>query len=268
MVYNSLTKLPLGLIILRLWKRNPVGSRRLALPILWPLCFSQRLGSYRLEVGANQFSFPSAFLGAVKDDGAFLDLYHGELIEVKEVGAAITANIPLDPLGVEAPLWKLVGRLAWRRLQHFFSILSLLIALGFAIWGPSIVTVGLLGAQIVFYALFLRLAIPRKPKSWGIIYDEKTHKPLARTVARIFDKQYNKLLETQVTDKTGRYSFLVGRNQYYVSYEKNGYEKKQSETIDLQKSSEPVASVGVDANLKPSGGDNDLAVDNQIKKDV
>ena len=129
--------------------------------------------------------------------------------------------------------------------------------------------------------MLLRLAVPQKPKSWGIIYDEKTHKPLARTAARIFDQQYNKLLETQVTDKTGRYSFLVGRNKYYVSYEKDGYEKKQSETIDLQNNSEPVASVGVDASLKPTNnnakilmnvyptkgmsGDSE-AVDNQIKK--
>ncbi|MBI4426967.1 MAG: fibronectin type III domain-containing protein [Candidatus Magasanikbacteria bacterium] len=266
-VYNSLTKLPLDLVIVRLV--DAVSGKIIQTRVTdshGRYVFFPPTGSYRLETGVNQFKFPSAFLGAVKDDGAFLDLYHGEPVEVKEAGIAITANIPLDPLGSEPPLWKLVGRLAWRRLQHFFSILSLLLALVFAVWVPSALTIGLLTAQAVFYAIFLRLAIPQKPKSWGIIYDEKTRKPLARTVARIFDQQYNKLLETQVTDKTGRYSFLVGRNKYYVSYEKDGYEKKQSETIDLQNSSEPVASVGVDANLAKDNTTVDKVDENRLKK--
>ena len=261
-VYNSLTKLPLDLVIVRLVNVNSgkVVQTRVT-DSHGRYVFFPAIGSYRLETGANRFKFPSAFLGAIKDDGAFLDLYHGEPIEVKEVGAVITANIPLDPSGAELSVRRLIWRLVLRRLQHAFSILSLILALVFVIWVPSTLTAGLLVAQVVFYGLFLRLAVPRKPKGWGIIYDEKTRLPLARAVARIFDKQYNKLLETQVTDKTGRYSFLVGRNKYYVSYEKDGYEKKQSEMIDLQNSSEPVASVGVDADLKPAGDNANIQID-------
>lgn len=252
-IYNSLTKLPLGLVIVRLIS---VNSGRIVQTRVTDshgrYVFFPAVGSYRLEINANQFQFPSRLLGDLKQDGVFLDLYHGEPVEVKETGVALTANIPLDPSGAELPVRRVVWHLALRRLQHAFSILSLALALIFVIWLPSVLTAGLLAAQIVFYALFLRLAIPPKPKGWGIIYDEKTRLPLARAVARIFDKQFNKLLETQVTDKTGRYSFLVGRNKYYVTYEKDGYEKKQSETIDLQNNSEPVASVSVDTDLKPA----------------
>jgi len=46
---------------------------------------------------------------------------------------------------------------------------------------------------------------------------------------RVFDKQYNKLLETQVTDSKGRYSFLVSGDNYYVTAEKSGYKKYQYE---------------------------------------
>ncbi|MBI5221887.1 MAG: hypothetical protein HY980_00080 [Candidatus Magasanikbacteria bacterium] len=267
-IYNSLTKLPLGLVIVRLvdLRSNRIVQTRVT-DSNGRYIFFPALGSYRLEINANQFQFPSRLLVDLKQDGVFLDLYHGEPIEVKEVGAALTANIPLDPSGAELPVRRLVWHLALRRLQHAFSIFSLILALVFVVWVPSILTAGLLAAQVVFYGLFLRLAIPRKPKGWGIIYDEKTRLPLARAVARIFDKQYNKLLETQITDKTGRYSFLVGRNKYYVSYEKDGYEKKQSEVIDLADNREPVASVGIDTNLKPADN-NDATVDNQIKKTV
>ena len=74
--------------------------------------------------------------------------------------------------------------------------------------------------------------------------------PLANTIARIFDKKFNKLLETQVTDKTGKYAFLVGKNEYYVVFERPGYEKQTSNTIDLTKTMEPVSVVGFDVELE------------------
>ena len=77
-----------------------------------------------------------------------------------------------------------------------------------------------LAVNVVMYALFRRMAVARKPKNWGIVYDEKSKKPLQNVVARIFDAKYNKLLETQVTDVRGRYAFLVGQNTYYVTFEK------------------------------------------------
>ncbi|HBV57945.1 MAG TPA: hypothetical protein DEB73_01620 [Candidatus Magasanikbacteria bacterium] len=271
-IYNSLTKLPLGLMTVRLidvvsgrivQSRVTDGEGRYA--------FFPAVGSYKLEISTDQFDFPSQFFGGLHEDGQFVDLYHGEIIEVKEKGATITANIPLDPVGAERPVGHLIWQLAWRHVQNILSIVSILVAVGFAVWVPGIITGGLLAVQIAFYALFRHLAIPPKLKNWGIIYDEYTRSPLTQAIARIFDKQYNKLLETQITDKSGRYAFLVGRNEYYVTYEKGGYEKKQSMSIDLKNSSEPVASVGVDTGLKPTGlelessGDkNDITRENNL----
>ncbi|MBI5023164.1 MAG: hypothetical protein HZC05_03335, partial [Candidatus Magasanikbacteria bacterium] len=261
-IYNSLTKLPVGLMTVRLidavsgrivQSRVTDGEGRYA--------FFPAVGTYKLEISADQFDFPSRFFGGLLEDGQFVDLYHGEIIEVKEKGATITANIPLDPAGAERPVGHLIWQLAWRRIQNVLSVISLIVAVGFAVWVPGIITGGLLAVQMAFYALFRHLAIPPKPKNWGIIYDEHTRLPLVQAIARIFDRQYNKLLETQVTDKSGRYAFLVGRNEYYVTYEKNGYEKKQSVLIDLKNSSEPVASVGVDTGLKPAGLELELSGD-------
>ena len=251
-VYNSLTKIPLGLMTVRLidatsgriaQSRVTDGEGRYA--------FFPAVGSYKLEVSVAQFDFPSQFFSGLREDGQFVDLYHGEVIEVKEKGATITANIPLDPAGAERPIGHLIWQLTWRRLQNVLSIISILVAVGFVIWVPGIITGGLLAVQVVFYALFKHLTTPPQPKSWGIIYDERNSLPLTQAIARIFDKQYNKLLETQVTDKSGRYAFLVGRNEYYVTYEKNGYEKKQSAIIDLKDNPELAASVGIDTGLKP-----------------
>lgn len=73
-----------------------------------------------------------------------------------------------------------------------------------------------------------------------MVYDAASRQTLGQTVVRIFDKRFNKLLETQVTDKDGRYAFFTGPNVYTVTAEKPGYEKFQSKDIDLTKGDERV----------------------------
>ena len=63
---------------------------------------------------------------------------------------------------------------------------------------------------------------------------------------RVFDRKYNKLLETQVTDRDGKYAFFAGKNIYYVTADLPGYERFVSPEIDLRKEAlgvirEPVA---------------------------
>ena len=102
--------------------------------------------------------------------------------------------------------------------------------------------------QVGMFFLFRRLAIPPKPKNWGIVYDGTSRKPLSKAVVRVFDKKYNKLLETQVTDRDGKYAFFAGKNIYYVTADVPGYDRFVSGDIDLRKESlgvirEPLALV-------------------------
>jgi hypothetical protein len=83
------------------------------------------------------------------------------------------------------------------------------------------------------FLLFRRLAVPPKPKGWGIVYDAQTQKPLARTVARLFNTQYNKLVATQVTDDRGRYYFLAGDSNYQIRFERKEYLPTTTEPINL-----------------------------------
>ncbi len=259
MIYNSLTKLPLDLVTVRLVEAatGRVAQSRVT-DKAGRYAFFAPVGFYRLEVSHHQFNFPTQFFGALKEDDIYLDLYHGETIEVKERNTLVTANIPLDPLGAERPIGRLIWQLIWRRFQHTFSLISLALALLILFWLPGPLTVGLFIFQIIFYVLFRRLAIPPKRKGWGVIADEEKKRPLKRAIARIFDRQYNKLLETQLSDAHGRYGFLVGRNEYFLTYEKNGYHKKQSESVDLRQHPEPVASVGIDVGLKEINGDKEI----------
>jgi hypothetical protein len=61
-------------------------------------------------------------------------------------------------------------------------------------------------------------------------------------VVRIFDKRFHKLLETQITDKDGKYAFFAGPNVYMLMADKAGYEAYHSPDLDLTQAKNPVIS--------------------------
>ena len=250
-VYDSLRKVPVDLAIVRLLDAQ---SKRVVKSQVTDkegrYLFIAKPGTYLIDVRKEGFVFPTSHLSAQKRDGEYLDLYHGEVIDVREADAAVAANIPVDPAGeaVKTPAklkWERLGR----RLMHGVSILGLIVAIVIAAVDPSAWTISVAVVQIVVFLLFVRLAIPSRPKSWGIVYDHRTRRPLTNAIVRIFDPKYNKLLETQVTDSRGRYAFLVGPSQYYTTYEKNGYTKVEVRPID-RTDTKDASYVSVDIGLK------------------
>ncbi len=234
-VYNALSKIPLDLAIVRLINQNTgrVVQTRVTDKEGRYLLMSMP-GLYRIEVNKPNFIFPTVYLKNFKEDDAYTDLYHGEPIEVREKGAVIAANIPLDPIEARPSRSRLVWQQIFKGAQYGLAIAGIVLAGVSVIISPKWQTYLVLAGQIAFFLLFLRLARPPKPKGWGIVYDKKSGKPLAQTVVRIFETQFNKLLGSQLSDSKGRYAFLTGRNIYYVTAEKEGYETGKTSEIDLR----------------------------------
>lgn len=95
----------------------------------------------------------------------------------------------------------------------------------------------LLGLVVVNVLLFIAInAIrPRIKKDWGIVADKNNRKPLPLTVVRIFESSFDKLIDQQVTNTRGQYGFLVGGRKFYLTYNKKGYQEKESPVLDFQK---------------------------------
>ena len=166
-------------------------------------------------------------------------MYHGEVIKVLEP-TLITPNIPVDPVEKTETPKEIIHKKRLRQAQAVLSAGSLVITAGALIIAPSLRMTILGVIQVLTYLVFRRLAIPAKPKSWGIVTDEKTGKRLGRTVVRIFDTRFNKLLETQITDGKGKYAFFAGKNSYYLLADKEGYERYTSAAIDTVKTGDGV----------------------------
>ena len=258
-VYHAISRTPVDLAVVRLFliedKANPSQGRLVKSRVTdkqGRFFFLVQPGTYRLTVTKAGFRFPSEYLNGVKDDGIFLDVYHGEFIEVTEKDAVITPNIPLDPAQVteiEKPkrvVWQ--GRL--RLLQHFIAVSGVIVSVAVVIIRPTVLAAMMVFVQILVYLLARRLAKPRKPKSWGIVYDTETKRPIANVVARIFEPRYNKLLDTQMTDSKGRYAFMLGPSEYFAVFEKEGYKSTQVRPIDLR-NEEGSQDFAVDVEMYP-----------------
>ena len=248
-VYDTVTRRPVDLAVVRLVDittnkvvRSRVTDRE------GRYVFFVDPGQYRIEVSKQKMIFPSNALRGEREDGPFLDLYHGEPVTVSENNTAIAANIPIDPVGVEKTPGRIKREKTVRFLQQFLAAVSILAGLIAVIISPTLLTIGLLVLQFALFFLFKRLGTPPSPKSWGIVYDARSQKPVGSTVARLFTKKYNKLAATELTDGRGRYSFLVGPNDYYVTFSKQGYEQAKSKDIAVDNSSR----IAVQENVKMS----------------
>jgi cysteine-rich repeat protein len=235
-VYNSVTKLPVDLAMVRLIDAvtNRIVQSRVT-DAQGRYLFIVKPGSYILEITKPGLVYPSVLLAGVKADGSIPDLYHGEKIEVTGEDTLVTPNIPVDPVDAKV---KSVKRIAWEKFarvfQHVISIIGIVATL-IALYISSVWYVWVfLGIHLVLYAMFLRFIIPKKPKGWGIVYDKEEKKPLGKVIARLFNKDYDKLISSQTTDSKGRYAFLVGPSNYYVTFEKTGYKQGKSRDIVIK----------------------------------
>jgi hypothetical protein len=240
-VYNCLDKLPIDLAVVRLIdaKTHKVIQSRVT-DKQGRYLFVVEPGEYQLEVVKSGYVFPSKLMAEVRADGRLADIYHGEHVAVTQEEINITPNVPLDPIGEAKTIKRIVREKRLRVFQHIVSFSGIMLTAVSLYISPTWYIGAFLAVHIGLYTLFIRQLKPKTPKGWGIVYDKDEKKPIGKTVARLFSKEFNRLVSSQLTDKNGRYAFLVGPSDYYVLYEKEGYKQMKSRDIDMKEVKEPL----------------------------
>ncbi len=72
-------------------------------------------------------------------------------------------------------------------------------------------------------------------RPFGSVASKLNGTPLSLAVIRMFDKKRNILVGTHVSDKDGRFSFLLSPGTYYYTVTKTGFESYASESIMFSK---------------------------------
>jgi hypothetical protein len=249
MVYNAITKMPIDLAVVRLVDvvQNRVVQSKVT-DRAGRYQFFAEPGKYKIEITKNDYNFPPTYLQGKVEDGNIADLYLGSEIIIEKAGP-ISFNIPLDPIGVEKTTKQVLKEAAKKHLAELLSIAGVLVTGISFVVTPTPLVGAFLVAHVGSFFLFRRLSIGKRPTGWGFVLDASDREPLERAVIRIFDTQYSKLLETQVTDNKGRYGFLVGKNKYYVMAEHVGHKKFVSDPIEIKNEKEG-GIVGIDIKLQ------------------
>lgn len=256
-VYNSLTKQPVDLAIVRLYDKENgklLGTKVTNLEGRY-LFIAEMGKEYYLEVTKPGYIFPSKFLAEVKKDRDYDNLYYGkpfQMGEKKETGF-ISYNIPLDPqpglvknaeftkpykseinnlqnfqkfgdLEKKKELRRIIWSSRFRAFNRFVAYLGPVLALASFILTPRLLTYVFLMLHVALLLLFRRLAVGGKIKPWGRVFDVKNLKSLPKAAVRLFDTKQGRLLSVFVTKADGRYGFLIGEGEEYsLISEKEGY---------------------------------------------
>jgi len=234
-VYNAYTKQPIELATIRVLEADSGHILRSQVTDMHGRYFMLLdPGHYRVEVDKPGFADSSQILRGKEEDSVYLNLYHaGDTIDFAEDQSVLDVNIPLDPITEDKASALIVKDYVKQSIHKGVSLVGLGISMVSFVISPTLQIAGLVLVHISLYGIFFTLARRRRRDGVGIIRDATNKDTLKHVVVRIFDAAYNKLVDTAVTDRKGYYATLVGPSTYYVTYEKPGYERKRSDTIDL-----------------------------------
>ena len=257
-IYNSLNKQPISLAVVRLYQLLLNGQKRLIATKVTGsdgryFFLVQPNAKYSLEVTAANFVFPTKHLLDKGKDEVYDRLYQGKEIQfTAEEKPLINFNIPLDSQSnkvylassSKATKSKVNNLFDYLKLSHqklikenkvllrafnrqrvasLISFLGPAFALLCLLISPGLLTGGIFIVHLIFLFVFKTLSKRMVAKPWGEVYAQENKRPLQRAIVRLFDKQYGKLLLTQITSGDGRYGFLIGDAQYVLTCEKENY---------------------------------------------
>lgn len=258
-VYDSLTKLPIDLALVRLYDQSTskLVETRVTNRKGQYLFIVEKGRKYFIKVKKENYVFPSQKMNFAPGDGLYENNYYGNVISFTEndpEAGKISRNIPMDleegksygadsdvktlPTKVKniddynrmseaeklADSQRIKRHLLFKKINRFIAYIGPLYALVSFFINPSLLTFVFLMIHALLLLIFIRLAKTNRLQSWGRSYELKSSKGIANSVVRLFDQKYGKLLLTTLSKSDGRYGFLTGPNNYLLSAYKNNYE--------------------------------------------
>ncbi|OGY24635.1 MAG: hypothetical protein A2Y57_00740 [Candidatus Woykebacteria bacterium RBG_13_40_7b] len=130
---------------------------------------------------------------------------------------------------------KVLGGVVFQKAQDFFdknaskvntAVITTTTAL---LLTPALINIAIgLGnmiPQLLYWLtqLLQLLGIRKRRRPWGIVFNSQSGQPIRLAVVRIYDKEYNRMLEQAVTDSAGRFGFLARPGTFYIIVSKGGF---------------------------------------------
>ncbi len=222
-LFDSITNEPIDLGIVRLYDANTMKLTATAVTDrTGRFKFFPKRGSYVAKADKKGYIFPSSLLKSAPGYQK-PNLYFGDRFNISDQNQTFNRDVPLDRESKEGSEKLLLKLHAKRVLRNVFAYSGIVIGIVNMVVLLSWLTFGIFVVHVILFAFFWRITRPRKPKTWGIVYDEETKKPIAGAVVRIFDQRFGRLLDATLSNRNGKFGFLIGPSTYYLTVEAKEY---------------------------------------------
>jgi hypothetical protein len=216
-VYNSVTKEPISQAIIRIFDEK---NR-----IVWSDVtdskgyFSAKLdsGKYRIVARAPRYKFPSNIVFG-KEDYPLTNIYHGEMFAIKGEHD-VNFAVPLDPM--EESKLRIGWESLWGRIKYVVNVLHIilfLVGITFAFYTyyvtPSLLSLFVLLLFVPTFFFILRNILANRDR-YGIVFNKEKNK-LEGIVIGLREAEFDRIIAKRVSDRGGRYRFLVDEGRYYL----------------------------------------------------
>lgn len=101
-----------------------------------------------------------------------------------------------------------------------FENIPPVVPIAFGIVGLFTTIPGLLAR---FGSMLLTIALYRRKRPWGVVYDSQTKEPLDPAYVSVVDVESGKEVYNQITDIDGRYGFFLKKGMYQIIVNKTNY---------------------------------------------
>ncbi|KKR06013.1 MAG: hypothetical protein UT34_C0001G0053 [candidate division WS6 bacterium GW2011_GWF2_39_15] len=221
-VYNSQTKEPILGAVVRIFRNNALIS---SFVTGQTGVIQSRLekGRYKLMITHSQYTFPSRIQPLTRD-GEYRNLYYGGYIEVKRDKSYINADIPLDPTGkVARRSFIEQGLTVLQSTVDFFNPTMLIFVAGFqlVVW-PTYLESYVYAAIATLLIILQKNLQGKNEKTPGIILNSKGDR-LPNIKINLYDGDWNKVVDSKVTDVNGEYEFIVPSGNYFLKVDSDSY---------------------------------------------
>lgn len=223
-VYDAVTKEPVSQAIVRVFDENNRMVWSDVTDSSGSFKASLESGVYTIKVRSARHSFPSSIVFG-KEDYPLSNVYHGESFEITQ-GDEIKYAIPMDPL--ELSKLRMFVESIFGRFKFGLNILHILLFVGGLIASiyayskyPSYINFGILFLFIPSFFLIIRNIFFSRSK-FGVVRDINK-KRLEGVVVGLREMEFEKIVAKRVTDRDGRYRFLIGRGEYQLEVLETGY---------------------------------------------
>jgi len=237
-VYDSLTNYPLDSAVVRIFdaETNHLVNTTVTDPN-GSFNFLLSKGKYYLRVIKPGYLFPPRMSKLKVSQlatrfGPESDLYLGQPFIIQADGTNINFNIALERVLTNLSTETKIN-ISLKNAWDWFLIATSYVAVPLMLIGalltylatmivPSKFNLYLCGIYVILLVVFLITHRLRRAQL-GLIFDSKDGKPIAGAIVSIFDKEYNAIRATRITNKNGNFSLFAPKGEYYLGVVAPGF---------------------------------------------